>query len=150
MADRAFGRPETDRLPRFELGLGLCADMDSVRRRHHRIFRGRYVLFNSQTQEVMNKQEQRLVYKAIIYNDEFKFGVVCSLASALSPATSISEEQMIFTIGLAERIVKVIRPYDIARFVAMHDPSVNADTIFNLWVVAAQQLDLPEDDEKTI
>ena len=98
----------------------------------------------------MNKQEQRLVYKAIIYNDDFKFGVVCSLASALSPATSISEEQMIFTIGLAERIVKVIRPYDIARFVAMHDPSVNADTIFNLWVVAAQQLDLPGDYEKTI
>lgn len=46
MADRAFGRPEIERLPRLELGLGLCADMDSVRRRHHRVFRGRYVLFN--------------------------------------------------------------------------------------------------------
>lgn len=56
MADRAFGRPETDRLPRHELGVGLCADMDSVCRRHHRIFRGRYVLFNPQTQEVMKNK----------------------------------------------------------------------------------------------
>lgn len=46
VADRAFGRPETDGLPRLKLGLGLCADMDSVRRRHYRVFRGRYVLFN--------------------------------------------------------------------------------------------------------
>lgn len=55
MADRAFGRLKTDRLPRLELGLGLCADMDSVRHRHHRVFRGRYVLFNPQTQEVMKQ-----------------------------------------------------------------------------------------------
>lgn len=57
VADRAFGRPETDRLPRFELGLGLCADMDSVCRRHHRIFRGGHILFNPKTQEAMNGLE---------------------------------------------------------------------------------------------
>lgn len=46
VADHAFGRPETDRLSRLELGMGLCADMDSVCHRHHCVFRGRYVLFN--------------------------------------------------------------------------------------------------------
>lgn len=88
----------------------------------------------------MNNQEQELVFNTIKQNDDFRFGVVCKLASVLSPPTSFEEDEIKFCIAIADRMVDVIRPYDIARLVALHDPDLKTDTIFNEWVAAAKQL----------
>lgn len=88
----------------------------------------------------MEESKQLEVYRAIGIDREFRHGVVMQLSSVLTPRPTFNQDEAVFCIGIALRMVEAIRPYDIARFIAIRDKEIDAEKLFDLWHKTASKI----------